>query len=77
MSLSEYPSHSFSAEVADPTLREKCPYLEFFWSVFPAFGLNTEIYGVSLCIQSECEKIRTRETPNTDTFYALQNRMKF
>ena len=26
---------------------------------FPAFGLNTERYEVSLCIQSECGKIRT------------------
>ena len=46
-----------------------CPY-------FPAFGLNavsrsrTE-YSVSLRIQSECGKIRTRITPNTDTFYAV------
>ena len=28
---------------------------------FPASGLNTERYGVSLRIQSECRKIRTRE----------------
>ena len=28
-------------------------------------------YGeiLSLCIRSECGKIRTRKTPNTDTFY--------
>ena len=26
---------------------------------FPAFGLNTDRYGVSLRIQSECGKIRT------------------
>ena len=39
---------------------------------FPAFGLNTVRYGVSLRIQSECEKIRTRKTPNTDTFYAVE-----
>ena len=47
---------------------------------FPAFGLNTERYGVSLRIQSECGKIRTRKTPrkirtsktpNTDTFHAV------
>ena len=37
----------------------------------PAFGMNTERYGASLCIQSECGKIRTRKTPNTDTFHAL------
>ena len=35
---------------------------------FPAFGLNTED-TVSLRIQSECGKIRTRITPNTDTFH--------
>ena len=29
-------------QVRRPTLREKCPYSEFFWSVFSAFGLNTE-----------------------------------
>ena len=28
---------------------------------FPAFGLNTERYGVSLRIQSECGKIQTRK----------------
>ena len=38
---------------------------------FPAFGLNTERYGVSLRIQSECGKMRTRITPNTDTVYAV------
>ena len=39
---------------------------------FPAFGLNTEGYGVSIRIQFKCGKIRTRMTPNTDTFYAVQ-----
>ena len=34
-------------------------------------GLNMERYFVSLHIQSECEKMRTRITPNTDTFYAV------
>ena len=38
---------------------------------FPAFGLNTERYTVSLRIQSEYRKIQTRITPNTDTFYAV------
>ena len=39
--------------------REKCPNTEFFFSglYFPAFGLNTERYGVSLRIQSKCGKI--------------------
>ena len=38
---------------------------------FPAFGLNTERYSLSLRIQSECEKMRTKITPNTHTFYAV------
>ena len=36
------------------SLREKCPYSEFFW---PAFSR----------IRTEYEKIRTRKTPNMDT----------
>ena len=39
---------------------------------FPAFELNTERHSVSLCIQSECWKKRTRITPNTDTFHAVK-----
>ena len=39
---------------------------------FPAFELNTERYSVSLRIQSECGKIRTRKTPNTDTLHAAK-----
>ena len=39
---------------------------------FRASGLNTERYGVSLHIQSECGKIRTRISPNTGTFYAKE-----
>ena len=52
-------------------MREKCPYSEFFWSVFSR--IRTE-YGEilrTLSIQSECGKIRTRKTPNTDTFLAV------
>ena len=37
---------------------------------FPAFGLNAEKYEVSLRIHSECGKMRTRTTPNTDSFHA-------
>ena len=33
---------------------------------FATFGRN-----VSLLVQSECGKIRTRKTPNTDTFHAV------
>ena len=38
---------------------------------FPAFGLKTERYELSLCIQSKCGKMWTRKTPNTDTLYAV------
>ena len=38
---------------------------------FPAFGLNTERYSVSLCIQSKCGKMRTGKNPNKDTFHAV------
>ena len=40
------------------SLREKCPYSELFWSVFSR-------------IRTKYGKIRTRITPNTDTFYAV------
>ena len=38
---------------------------------FSAFQMNTERYSASLRIQSAYEKIRTRKTPNTDTFHAV------
>ena len=40
---------------------------------FPAFGLNTKRHSVSLRIQSECGKTRTRITPNTYTVYAVSS----
>ena len=43
------------------SLRKKCPYSELFWTHFPAFGLNTERYGVEMW---------TRITPNTETLQA-------
>ena len=39
---------------------------------FPAFGLNTKRYGISLRIQFECWKIRTRITPNMDNYCAVE-----
>ena len=44
---------------------------------FPTFGVNTERYGVSLRIQSECGKIRTRKTSNTDTFHTVHPFLHF
>ena len=40
---------------------------------FPAYGLNTERYGISLRIQSKCGKIRTRITLNTDISHAIHD----
>ena len=42
---------------------------------FPAFGLNTERQEVSLRVQSECVKIRTRTKTNTDNFYAQNDKI--
>ena len=42
-------------------VREKCPYSELFWSAFSRVQTK---YG-------EILKIRTRITPNTDSFYAV------
>ena len=45
------------------------PWFGVFWSSFSC--ILTE-YSVSLCIQSECWKIRTRITPNTDNFHVVK-----
>ena len=59
------------------SLRKKCPYSGYFVPHFSAFGLNTERYGVSLHIQSECGKMRTRITPNMNTFHAVYVYIKY
>ena len=38
---------------------------------FSTFELNTERYVLSVRIRSECRKMRTRITPNTDAFCAV------
>ena len=43
----------------------------YFGPYFPAFGLNTERYGLSIRIQSKRGKMRTRITLNTDNFHAV------
>ena len=42
------------------SLQKVSKYGVFSGPYFPAFGLNTEIYGLDLLIQFECRKIRTR-----------------
>ena len=61
-------------EITEQSLREKCPYSEFFRSVFSR--IRTE-YGDKLRIQSKCGKIQTRKTPNMDTFYAVNEALDF
>ena len=39
---------------------------------FPTFEVNMERYSISLRIQSEYGKIRTRKTPNTDISHAVK-----
>ena len=47
------------------SLRKNCPYSKFFWSVF------SRIQSISLRIQCQWGKIRTRKTSNTDSFHAV------
>ena len=50
---------------------KKFPYFGFSGPYFPTLGLITEIYSVNFHIQSKFGKIRTRKTPNMDTFQAV------
>ena len=45
------------------TSRKVSKYVVFSGPYFHIFGLNTEIYFVNLCIQSEYRKIQTRNNP--------------
>ena len=59
------------------SLRKKCPYSELFWFTFSRIWTEYGENGVSLHIQSECRKMRTRRTPNTDTFHAVNRTLKY
>ena len=50
-------------------LSKRCMKSVRIWSYS---GLHVPALGVSFCIHSECGKMRTRITPNTDTFYAVK-----
>ena len=52
-------------------LRKKCTIWSYSGLFFPAFGLNTKKYRVSLRIRSECGKMRTRINPNTNTSHTV------
>ena len=53
------------------------PIWNFSGPCFSASAPNADRYSVSLGIQPICEKIRTRKTPNTDTFHASSVARKF
>ena len=57
------------------TLREDYPYSKLFWSAF--YGIWTAYGEVSLHIQSECGKMRTKITPNANTFCAVRRSLYF
>ena len=63
------PSQTSVTPRVDLTLRKSARIRNYSSPYFPAFGLNTERYPVSLRIESKCGKIRIRITPNTDTIY--------
>ena len=53
------------------SLRKRCPYSESFWSAFSRIRTEyREIQSISP-YSVKYGKIRTRVTPNTDTFHAL------
>ena len=48
-------------------MRDKCPYSDFFWSVFS--GVRTK--NGDFRTQPECDKIHTGKTPSMATFYTV------
>ena len=49
------------------TLREKCPYSEFLWSGFSAFGLNAYLSVLRISPYS----VRMGENTDQNTFHAV------
>ena len=64
-------SRSYSCKKVQSTCVKSVQIRSFSGPYFPVFGLNTERYFVSLRIQSEYGKIRTKKTPYLDTFHAV------
>ena len=54
------PSITSAIFFVKKSLHKKCPYSELFWSVFSR--IRTEY---------ECGKLRTKKTPNLDTFHTV------
>ena len=64
-SLDSYFLEMSAREMSETSLQRHCVksvrIRRFSGPYFPVFGLNTEIYGVNLRIQSEYRKIRTKK----------------
>ena len=58
------------------TLREVSKYGVISGPYFSAFGLNTEIYSVSLVFSPNAEKYGPEITPYLDTFHSRSASMK-
>ena len=59
--------------IQEPPLREKCPYSEFFWSAFSRIRTeNGDILRMSP-FSVRIWEMRTKKTPNTDTFHAVES----
>ena len=58
-------------------LRKNCSNSEFFWSSFFVFGLNIDNDHVNLRIQSEYEKMPTRENSESEHFLQSEPRFYF
>ena len=50
------------------SVREECPYSEFFWSVFSRIRLNTEIYCLNIHILSKCGDRTNQENSKYGNF---------
>ena len=79
--LSEFFKEVFRTFFTQVTYCDPPAYFTFsslIYDLFQVLRFNTvwkvSVFGVILVrIQSECGKIQTRITPNTDTFYAVQS----
>ena len=63
--------YTFNIMLTKYTAWKVLKYGVFSGPYFPVLGLNTEIWSVSLCIQSKYMKIQTRKTLYLDTFHAV------
>ena len=76
LSVWEKKTESWRKLLQEYILWNVSKYGVFSVPYFPAFGLNTERYAVSLRIQSECGKIRTRKNSLFGHFWRSDNYLK-